>query len=116
MDYLFKESSKKIRIYLSVDTINDPFEKTVTTSLLPPLPINAIVTDYTASQAMWKIEGIRVSKAKEIIVEKKHRSLIEKSQKIEVDGESYEGWRVNGKMQIREEDNYLRIYIYSKHV
>lgn len=116
MEELFREKSQKIRIYLATETIDDPYEKNVKLKELNPLPIRAIVTDLTASSAQWKMIGIVADKAKEIIVEKKYRSLIEKSYKIEVDGDFYNGWKMNGRMQIREEGNYCRIYIYIKKV
>jgi len=116
MDKLFFEQSKSIKIYLATETQLDPFEKNVSRSYLNPLPIKAIITDLVASQINWKMPGIIADKAKEIIIKKKYRNLIERSQKIEVNDELYEGWRLNGKMQIREEGNYLRIYIYMKHV
>ncbi len=112
MDKLFKEQSQSIKIYLAKETVNDPYEKNVSLSYLNPLPIKAIITDLVASQSQWKMPGIVTDKIKEIIIKKKYRSLIEKSQKIEIKSELYEGWKLNGKMQIREDGNYLRIYIY----
>jgi len=114
MEELFREKSQKIRIYLATSTIDDPYEKNVKLKELNPFPIRAIVTDLTASSAQWKMIGIVADKSKEIIIEKKYRSLIEKSYKIEVNGDYYNGWRVSGRMQIREEGDYCRIYIYIK--
>lgn len=114
MEHLFKEYARHIKIYLATEALLDPFEKNVKLTHLNSLPIKAIVTDLTASQAQWKMLGIVTDKAKEIIIEKKYRSLIEQSALIEVDGELYNGWKVNHKMQIREEGDYLRIYIYIK--
>lgn len=112
MEQVFREHSRYIRIYVAKETIVDPIEKNVELTEFNPYPIKAIVADLTFAQAQWKIPGVTVDKTKEIIIEKKNRSLLELSQKIEVDGEFYEGWRVNGKMQIREEGNYLKVYIY----
>ena len=95
-------------------TIDDPLEKNKTKTLLPSLPIKAIVIDLTATQARWKLSGIDIASAKEIYVDKKYRDLLELSEKIEIDGEDFEGWKVYGKFQIREIDNYLRCYIYNK--
>lgn len=114
MDKLFKEKAVNIRIYLSQETETDPFEHTVELTDLNPLAIKAIVTDLTFAKIQWAMPGIVADKAKEIIIYKKYRSLIEKSTKIEIDKEYYEGWKVNGKMQIREEEDFLRIYIYIK--
>jgi len=116
MDKLFREHSQNIRIYLAIETTDDPYEKNVTLSELNPIPIKAIVTDLTFAKSQWAMPGIITDKAKEIIVEKKYRSLLEKSYKIQIVGDIdyYEGWKQNSKMQIREEGNYLRCYIYIK--
>lgn len=110
------DNSTTIRIYLAKETIIDPYEKNVEITLLNPIPIKAIVVDLTATQASYKMPGIKVSRVKEVITYKKYRSLIEQSHKIEIDSEDYEGWRENGRMQIREEHEIIRIYVYSKHV
>ena len=115
MDSLFREHSKKIRIYLAKETQEDPFEQNTSRTYFNPIAIDAIVTDLTPTQINWKIPGIKTSRAKEIIVCKRCKSLLENSAKIEVDNVMYEGWRDNGRMQIREEGNFLRLYIYSKH-
>lgn len=102
-----------IEIYTGQETIEDPYEHNVKVVYNNPLPIIAIVTDLTAAQADWKMPGILVKKVKEVFIEKKHRSLIEMSEKIGIEGEMYEGWRVSGKMQIREmAGNVLRLYVY----
>lgn len=120
MQDFFREQSECIRIYIGIETIEDPYEKNRSVTLLNPVPIRAIVSDLLFSQINWKLPGIVTEKAKEITVEKKHRNLIEKSQKIEVKENNvciaFEGWRVNGRMQIREEGDFIRLYIYSKHV
>ena len=59
--------------------------------------------------------GINADKAKELIMPKSKRPLMEISQEIEIDGDIYMGWRDNnGKMMIREQGDYLRIYVYIK--
>ena len=114
MDKLFKEKAKTIKIFCGISQEIDPYEKNVEITMLNPFPIKAIVTDLTSAQSAWKMAGIVVDKSKEIIVEKKYRSLIEKSRKIEINKEFYYGWKVNGRMQIREEENFCRIYVYIK--
>jgi len=114
---LFKEKSQCIKIYLSTSAELDPFEKNVEETLLSsPIPIKAIVTDLTSTQMSWKSAGIIKENGKEIIVKKSKKSLIEQSQKIEIDGVEYEGWKTNGRMEYRTEGNYCRIYIYRKQV
>ena len=114
MDNIFKEHSQKILIYLATTVDQDPFEHNVETTYLNPLPIKSIVTDLTPTQMKWKSSGIIEDDGKEIIIEKKYRSLLEKSYKIRIEDNDYLGWKQNGKMVIREEQNFLRIYIYRK--
>jgi hypothetical protein len=120
LDELIKSKGQYIHIYQGIESVDDPFEKNVSTTNLNPLPVKALVVDFVASKAQWVMPGIKVSRIKEIYVPRKYRSLLENSQKIEIrnsDGQSefYEGWRENGHMQLREEGGYLRVYIYSKH-
>lgn len=118
MEDFFREQSEDIKIYTGKETVSDPYEKNATVSLFNPLFICAIVSDLIFSQISWKLPGIITDKAKEIMIDKKHRTLLEKSQKISVIENNtwidFEGWRINGKMQIREEGDYVRAYIYSK--
>lgn len=116
MDKLFKEHAQSIRIYMATETQLDPYEHNIQLTELHSLPIKAIVTDLIMSQIEWKMPGIETNKAKEIIIKKKYRSLLEKSVKIKVDDDLYEGWKINGHMQIREEGDYCRCYIYIKKV
>jgi len=116
MDSLFREYAQNIRVFLAVETIVDPIEKNVIKTHLNPIPIKAIVTDILASQAVWKMPGIATEKTKEIIIEKKYKDLLEQSQKIEIDGDLFEGWRINGRLQYRVEGDYLRATIYTKKV
>lgn len=116
MDNIFSENAKNIKIYLALASIDNPINKHTTIVYQNSIPIKAIVVDLAFSQIQWKLPGITVDKAKELTIEKKHRTLIENSYKIEIQGEtdSYEGWKVNHKMQIREEGDYIRVYIYRK--
>ena len=116
MKELFREQAKSILVYPGIEIDLDPIEHNVEVSYLNPLPIQGIVNDLTFAQVQYKMPGIVTDKTKEIVVEKKYRTLLELSQKIQIAGETdyYEGWRVNGKMQIREEGDYIRVYIYIK--
>ena len=114
MDELFKEMSQKILIYLAVPSISDPYEKNETLSELPSLPINAIVSDLGFGKVKWQMDGVSTDDAKELIIEKKNKTLMEQCYKIEIDSVLYEGYKVLGRMQIKTEGDYCRIYIYRK--
>ncbi len=113
MKELFREHAINIRIFYGKETETDPFEHTVELTELPSLPIKAIVTDLTTTQAAYKMIGIQINKAKEIIIEKKFESFLLLSQKIKIGDTYYKGWKVNGQLQYRIEENYLRAYVYS---
>ena len=118
LDNFFDSKAQNILVYQGIETVDDPFEKNVTETFLNPLSVKALVMDLNATQANYKMPGINISKAKNLYIDKRYRSLIENSQKFELKNsigvtENYQGWRVNGKMQIREEGNYLQVYIYS---
>ena len=114
MEEFFEQHCKMIRVYLATEIILDPYEKNKSLVYLNPLPIKAIITDLISSQIQWKLPGINTTDAKNLMVEKKYRSLLEDSRKIEIDGTEYEGWKDNGKLQIREVSNYLNLYVYRK--
>ena len=116
MDKLFFEMSQKIRVYLATTSETDPYEHTVDITLLNPLPIKAIVTDLIDSKVRWSMPGIVTEKAKALIIQSKHRSLIEKSYRIQIGNDYYEGYKVNGRMQISDQGDYVRVYCYVKKV
>ena len=116
MDKVFRELAKNIRVYIGTEIIQDPYEKNVTETLINPIPIKAIVTDLTNTKVQYAMPGIETDKAKEIIIRKINKDKLEMSRKIECDGDFYEGWKVNGKLQYRTEQNYIRAYIYIKKV
>jgi len=112
---LIRKEGKIIRVYLGKEVENDPFEHTVTVTMYNPVPIKGLVTDLIASQIQWKLTRIRTEEGKELVVDKRHKDLLERSQKIEIDGQEYIGWRDNwGKLQLRQEGNYVRILIYTE--
>lgn len=119
MQEIFNEFSKTILIYIGIETQMDKYEKNIELKYLSPFPVKVMMEDLVGSQTIWKIPGIQVSKAKEMIVSKRHRSLIEQSQKITIPGDDtvYVGWRDNAgsKLQIREiDEDYIKFLIYSK--
>ena len=116
MESLFREMSKKIKIYLAIESETDPTEHTTELTLLPPIPISAVINDLGFGKVIWQMTGIITSKAKELYIELKNKSLIEQSYKIEIDGEYYEGFKVNSKLQTKQEGSYLRVYVYIKQV
>lgn len=116
MEQVFRENARTIYFYPGIETVIDPFEKTVETTLLNPLPIKAIVADLTFSKIHWSLPGIEVDKALEIIIQKKHENLLKQSYKIKIDNDFYDGWQMNGSLQFRPEGNYIKAYVYIKKI
>lgn len=113
LDDVFKKEGKWLKVYQGVETVDDPYEKNVSVTELNPLPIKVIITDVPASKMVWKVPGLIVAKAKEVYFKKHHRNLIENSQRFEFENDSYVGYRQNGKLQIEEQDDYLKLLIYN---
>ena len=112
---LIKEEGKFIKVYLGKEVKADPFEENTNLVLINPIPVKCLITDLIASQIKWKMIGINADKAKELIIPKSKRPLMEISQEIEIEGDIYMGWRDNsGKMMIREQGDYIRVYVYIK--
>lgn len=115
LDDLFSEISQTVLVFIGKEIKDDPEEESKTTTTFNPVPIQAIVTDLTSEQMKWKGFGIETGAGKELLMESKHKTLIQQSQKIVIDNIEYLGWRDNfGQTQIRTDGNYLRIYIYRK--
>lgn len=114
MDEFFKEMAQKIKVYLSVESVSDPYEKNVELTTLPSLPILAVVNDLSFSKIQWAMPAIFTDSAKEIYIHKRHETLIEQSYKIEIKNVLYDSWRINGRMQKKQEGDYIRIFIYHK--
>ena len=114
MDELFKQFSKKIRIFFSQEEVEDPYEKNVSLIDVGFAVVSAIVSDFTSAKIQHAMPGIITDKAKEIQIQKKDRPILEMSEKLQIVGDTdyYVGWKTNGKMQIREEGDICRCYIY----
>jgi len=114
MENLFKEMAQKIRIFMGISIIEDPYEKNSSETLLHSIPLRAIISDVSPASSVWKMPGIVSEKTKQIIIEKKYESLLKQSQKIRIDGEDYYGYKVNGRLSYTIEQDYLRAYVYIK--
>lgn len=115
---LFKKKAKRILVYISRETLADPFEKNVNLTTLNPIPLPALVSDLLSDKTMWKMYGVQPNRARKLVLEKRYREIIEMSSKIKVDGDSteYVGWKdyAGNQIQIKEDGDYIILYIYSK--
>ena len=114
----FKQLAKRIILIIAGESVDDPYEQNQTFTEYVEIPVYAIVTDLTASQAQWKMYGVTsLVSAKEIVIEKGYEDTFKLTYRIKVDSEdtNYEGFRLNGRLEYRIEGDFLRAYIYSKH-
>jgi hypothetical protein len=115
MDTVFKSESKKILIYISKEVETDPYDKNVSHTVFNAIPINAIISDISGESMKWKTGGIVTSEGKQVICKTINRPLLEMSYKIKAEGQDYQGFKINGRMQIRKlDDNYIQVYIYKE--
>jgi hypothetical protein len=114
MNDIFRNLAQTIQVYIGSELKADPFEENTTVVLYNPIPIKAIVSDLNFDQIKYKMPSISTSKAKEVLVQKKDEKVVLMSQKIVIDGEEYEGWKENGRMQKKNEGDYIRIFAYSR--
>ena len=124
MRYLFREHSTSIRIYPSVTSTADPYDKHTSEVDLNPITIYAVVTDLAFEKVTWVLPGIVTDNAKQIIIEARNLSILLNSQWIEIKDkktgmiEQYEGWKINGRLQYKREGespyDFVRAYIYRR--
>lgn len=118
-DKLFFEKSTTILVYVSKETVVDPYEKNVEIQEMPPYPIKALfVQDYDAEQARWKMPGIELTKGKEYYIPAKYKELLQLSSKVEIDGDIYYGWKDNAgkKMTMKDQPDgeYILVRFWTK--
>ena len=113
MEALFKEKARTIYMYVGKEISQDPYENNAEPVLLNPIPVKALVGDFLTSQAQWKMPGIVTSSAKEIYLQLKYKNILFMTQKIVIDGTDYQGWKEEGKLQYRQEGDFIRFYVYS---
>jgi hypothetical protein len=112
---LIRNEGKILWVYLSKSIKNDPEEEDKTETVFNPIPIRGLISDLTSSQMQWKTSGTQETQGKEIIINKKYRNTIEQAYKIKIGDDYYVGWKDNqGRTQIREEGDYIRLYVYRK--
>jgi len=118
MKELFKEKARNIKIIICKEEILDPIEKNTKKIPIMYIPIKAIVADLSFSKVQWVMPGVTVSKAKEIIIQRKDYNKINLSSSIFIENETYIGFKANGRFQYKETDDkaYIRCFIYIKQI
>lgn len=88
---------QQVLIYPGVEIINDPYEKTVDTTYMPALPIDAIVNQVSAEAIHWKYFGNVPMKSIQVLAPVETESLFKTARKIEYNGEQYQAMRDDSK-------------------
>jgi hypothetical protein len=114
LDQLFNLKSEAILVYLGKEYIADPNRKNVEVTEFKPVVIRALVFPLTPTSAFYKMRGIEVNRALELIIHKRHLNELTLCQHIDYDGISYYGWKKNNKMVYRKEGAYYRVLVYSQ--
>jgi hypothetical protein len=107
---------KTVWVTVGRTTETDPYEHTSDLVTQNPVPLEAIVKDLTSTQAMYKMVGVQVSTAKDLLLSKQFRQWIELSRFITIDNIKYYAFKdaEGSRVQIREMDDVIRVYVYSK--
>lgn len=111
MDDVFREKQQNINIFFSKETVKDPYTKDVTHTVLNSIPIKAIVDDVDMIKLQYIMPGRVYKRVKQIIIKKKYESMLKLSYKIKIGNDYYEGFKIDGNIQYKIEDNYLRCYV-----
>jgi hypothetical protein len=80
---------EKVLIYPAIEVENDPYEHTHSTSLLNPIPIDALVRQISQEALTWKYYGLIPSESKEICCEKKWENTIKLASQIKIGNEFF---------------------------
>ena len=77
-----------LHVYAAKETVLDPYEKNRSKNYLNPLPIKALIRNISVEALKWSYYGNIPIGSKEIICEKKYKSLLLTADKIKI-GENY---------------------------
>ncbi|RLE64492.1 MAG: hypothetical protein DRJ38_05460 [Thermoprotei archaeon] len=118
LEDLFKNEGQNIKIYFAKERVVDPNYNTKERTTTGSIVIRGLVSDLSYSKAIWRMPGIKAEVTKELIAQYKYKSYFEKSEKIEIDGEVFYGYKpANGnKIQIKRMGNYISILIHTNEV
>jgi hypothetical protein len=105
-----------IYVFGMTQVSQDPYEKNTKRTFDNPIPVKGLIKDISFSGLVWKLQGLKEVGAKELIVEKKYRTLFETCGKILIDSKEYAVYQdgVSKQFQILERKDYLVILLERK--
>jgi len=93
----------------------DPFENTTRKIFSNPIPVQAVVKSYTPESLRWKFYGTIPMGSKQIICEKKFKTLFKIAAKIQIGDEYYKTWKDDSKgFGIIEREEYIVVILQIK--
>ena len=115
MRELFEKHSRPIMFYLEIEK-EDPYGLGRTSKKYQTyITKNAIVNDIDYARIAYKLPGLQVEEAKEIIIEKTALSIFLNSKKIIIDGKEYSSWKDNtNKVRYKDLGEFISAYIYRR--
>lgn len=75
----------------------------------------AIVSDVDYARVSYKLPGIQVEEAKELVLRKNDLSIFLNSKKVIIDGKEYYSWKDNSnKVRYKDLGEFISAYIYRR--
>ncbi len=86
---MLRERGETILVFPGIEREIDDMEKQKFVKLLNPIPIKAIVKDFSPTSLVWNNVGLSNIGAKSLTLEKKYEKLMKAAKKITIQDEDY---------------------------
>ena len=107
-NFKFNDHLQIIFLYPAQETENDSYEHTTSKIFLNPIPVKALVKDYKPEALRWKFTGTLPMGSKEIICEKKYKTLFKIAHKIKINDDYFKVYSDDEKgFGIIEREDYI---------
>ena len=104
-----------ILVYPAITLVDDPYEKTTSTSYLNPLPIKGIVSEITFGGLKYKYYGQLPTGSKHVICELRYKQTLLAASKVTIDAQEYSAYKdADGAFQVKEHSDYLVVILRKK--
>jgi len=107
--HLYRLEGETIFIYPGKERQSDKFDETKTITMLSPIPVKALVKDFSPKALVWKDYGVKEIGAKQVMVEPQNKSLIENCVKLIIRDEEYTVFKdaASSKLQIWKQHDFI---------
>jgi hypothetical protein len=109
LKHFYQLEGESILIYPGHEKKIDPFDETKEITYLSPIPIKALVKDFSPKALVWKDYGIKDIGTKQVMIEPKYLSLIENCVKLKIRDEEYTVFKdaASNKLQIWQRAEFI---------